>query len=764
MTRTRTHPMPSIAIGVYTRSDPELLQGTLASLSANTSRAFTLLLLGDGPDEATAMALDAQRNVQQSSTDSPRGIAACFNRLTRTLRADVYILLEGGARVAPGWLNAMLTPIELYPRCGLVGPSTNLCWNEQGIFPGNGATSDEISRTAVISARRFGSTCRTLEPLHSLSDFCYLVRREVIEAIGEADESYGTGPCWEMDYNIRAFRAGYRGYWACAAYVHRAPFCAVRQAEQAAGFPASRRLYQDKFCGARLRGEKSDYREHCRGSACANFAPADLIAIRHPPVERPAGLAPLVGSSTTALPLVSCIMPTYNRREFIPRTLQCFLAQDYPNLELLIVDDGNDAVSDLMPADPRIRYWRLPQKLAVGDKRNYACARASGEYIVHWDDDDWYGSNRVSRQVLPLLDGAAQISGSSIIYYYDRARRQAFRYQFNSTRAWVGGNTLAYRKSLWQRSPFESLQVGEDTRFVGRVPSNLIHDLRDPTLCVASIHSGNVSPKVASGPYWSTEPVTKIEALLQSQVPGGLAPAQLPRVSCIMPTYNRRAFLPLSLACFQSQTYHNKELLVVDDGSDPVGDLVESVDDAHYVRLDRRLSIGAKRNLACERASGDIIAHWDDDDWYSPQRLQQQVEPLVAATHDLTGLVNSFVLEMPSGQFWSTNGSVHRRMFVGDLHGGTIVYRRALWLEGIRYPEVNLAEDAAFIRAAGARGKRILRLPNDGQFIYLRHGRNSWKFECGRFLDPSGWRAVSGPPGFNPDVLHAYRQAALQSA
>jgi glycosyltransferase involved in cell wall biosynthesis len=764
MAWSRTPFAPSIAIGVYARSDPELLNATLSSLSANTGRGSTLLLLGDGPDAQTAATLDAQHNLQQSNTDSPRGVAACFNRLTHALRADVYILVEGGARVAPNWLEAMLTAIELYPRCGLVGPSTNVCWNEQAIFPGSGATAGDISRTAVIAARRFGSTCRTLEPLHSLADFCYLVRREVVETIGDADESYGTGPCWEMDYNIRAFRAGFRGYWACAAYVHRAQFAPTREAEQAAGFQASRQLYQDKFCGARLRGQKADYREHCRGSACANFAPADLIAIRHPRLERPANVPSQIRPSAPAFPLVSCIMPTYNRREFVPRALERFLAQDYPNLELLIVDDGTDTVSDLMPTDPRIRYWRLPQRRSVGEKRNYACGEARGEYIVHWDDDDWYCSNRVSRQVRPFLDGTAQISGSSTIYYYDRNKRQAFRYQFTSNRTWVSGNTLAYRRSLWERNAFEALQVGEDTRFVGRIPSNLIHDLRDPTLCIASIHPGNVSPKVASGPFWSPEAVSRIEALLRAGAPDGASSREASRVTCIMPTYNRRAFLPLSLACFQSQTYSNKELVVVDDGSDAIGDLVESVADAGYVRLDRRLSIGAKRNLACERATGDIIAHWDDDDWYSPQRLQQQVEPLLAATHDLTGLVNSFVLEMPSGQFWSTDGSVHKRMFVGDLHGGTLVYLRALWLEGIRYPEVNLAEDAAFIRTACARGKRILRLPNDGQFIYLRHGRNSWKFECGRFLDPAGWRAVSGPPGFRPDVLQAYRQAALQTA
>jgi len=72
-------------------------------------------------------------------------------------------------------------------------------------------------------------------------------------------------------------------------------------------------------------------------------------------------------------PLISCILPTYNRRGFLPHAIHYFLRQDYPNKELLIVDDGADAVGDLIPADPRIRYIRLPQKITLGAKLNLCC-------------------------------------------------------------------------------------------------------------------------------------------------------------------------------------------------------------------------------------------------------------------------------------------------------------------------------------------------------------------------------------------------------
>jgi len=109
-----------------------------------------------------------------------------------------------------------LAALDADPQHGLAGPSINQAWNEQRVFPRGGGTLDEVARTAAEATQRFGRTWRTLEPLYSLADFCYVVRREVTSVIGLADAGYGLGPCWEMDYNIRAARAGWKGVWAGA--------------------------------------------------------------------------------------------------------------------------------------------------------------------------------------------------------------------------------------------------------------------------------------------------------------------------------------------------------------------------------------------------------------------------------------------------------------------------------------------------------------------------------------------------------------------
>ncbi|HYV13304.1 MAG TPA: glycosyltransferase [Pyrinomonadaceae bacterium] len=753
--------MKTISIGIYVDGQLERLRWTLASLHANTSPDVEILVLLDGVvlNESAGRGLPAWNRVKVSATSDAHGAAACFNRLASQTETDVLVLLESGVTVAPGWLDRLLAALASDPHNGLAGPSTNNSWNEQSAFPRCSGNTAQIVATAHEAARRFGSEVRTLEPLYSLGDFCYAVRREVVEAVGAADESYALGPCWEMDYNIRAARAGWRGVWACAAFVYRPAFSVRRRFEESRRFETSKRLYQDKFCGARLRGQKTDYREHCRGDACPNFAPADLIEIK-----RAFPVTTVAPTSITEVsePLVTCIMPTHNRRRFVPQAIRCFLRQDYSNVELLVVDDGTETVGDLVPANDRIRYVRFDQKLTIGAKRNLACEKARGEFIVHWDDDDWYPSWRVRAQVRAMIERGADMCGSSRVAYFDPARDQAWEYCYPTSKGpWVAGNTLAYRKSFWSSHKFPDIQVGEDSRFVWSSKGRAVVDLADPGLCVATVHSNNTSRKNVNAVYWHAQPRNYIDSLIGDDIYFyRTVETSWPLVSCIMPTYERRRYVPQALQSFLQQDYPNCELIIVDDGKDAIRDLVEGRPNVRYFHVPRT-TIGAKRNLACKHAAGEIIAHWDDDDWYSPDRLRYQVMPIIAGKADLTGLENAFVLELPHGEFWTTEPALHQRLFVGNVHGGTLVYRKELWTQGLRYPEVNLAEDAGLLVRATRKGKRLVRLSNPGVFVYVRHGRNAWQqFAPGTFIDPKGWQRISPPLQFPVDVLEFYKSAS----
>jgi glycosyltransferase involved in cell wall biosynthesis len=214
-------------------------------------------------------------------------------------------------------------------------------------------------------------------------------------------------------------------------------------------------------------------------------------------------------------PLVTCVMPTCDRRRFVPHAIDCFLQQDYPHLELLIADDGRDAVADLVPARSSIRYLRMDRSARIGGKRNAVCAEARGDIIVHWDDDDWSAPWRVSYSVRTLLESGADICGLDRVLFYEAGIDRAWEYVYPSgCRPWVHGATLAYRTSFWRAHPFPDIHVGEDTRFVWSDGNPSVRALEHHTFFVGTIHGGNTSPKQTGDHRWRAWPVADARSVI----------------------------------------------------------------------------------------------------------------------------------------------------------------------------------------------------------------------------------------------------------
>ena len=103
-----------------------------------------------------------------------------------------------------------------------------------------------------------------------------------------------------------------------------------------------------------------------------------------------------------------------------------------------------------------------------------------------------------------------------------------------------------------------------------------------------------------------------------------------PLVSICTPTFNRRPFFPFIIKCFENQDYPKDRLewIIIDDGTDPIEDIVSSVPQVKYYRYEKKMSLGEKRNLMHEKAHGSIIVYMDDDDYYPPNRVSHAVETL----------------------------------------------------------------------------------------------------------------------------------------
>jgi len=115
--------------------------------------------------------------------------------------------------------------------------------------------------------------------------------------------------------------------------------------------------------------------------------------------------------------LVTIAIPTFNRSGLLPRAVASAQAQDYPHIEICIVDNhSTDETPEvgraLAASDPRIRFIRQPRN--VGSVRNFemGLANASGEYFCWLADDDWLDGDYVRLCVDSLeADGHALVIG-----------------------------------------------------------------------------------------------------------------------------------------------------------------------------------------------------------------------------------------------------------------------------------------------------------------------------------------------------------------
>jgi len=111
-------------------------------------------------------------------------------------------------------------------------------------------------------------------------------------------------------------------------------------------------------------------------------------------------------------PLVSVIIPTYNRAHLLGRAIQSVLNQTYQDFELIIVDDASsDNTEEVVKSfhDDRIKYIRHDENKGAGAARNTGIKAARGEYIAFQDDDDKWLPNKLEKQVKVLEDSPPEI-------------------------------------------------------------------------------------------------------------------------------------------------------------------------------------------------------------------------------------------------------------------------------------------------------------------------------------------------------------------
>ncbi len=194
-------------------------------------------------------------------------------------------------------------------------------------------------------------------------------------------------------------------------------------------------------------------------------------------------------------------------------------------------------------------------------------------------------------------------------------------------------------------------------------------------------------------------------------------------VSCLCVTGGRAADLRRTLQCLGSQTVRQRELVVVyEELEEPARALLaESAETIVLVRVRAtpKLPLGVLRNLSLAAARGEYVCSWDDDDWYAPRRIEQQLDALVRSQSDACVLGRWLMLDEATGRTYVSG----KRLWEGSL-----LCRRNV--EGLLggYPALEHGEDRILVERLRER-HRVAVLDRPELYTYTYRGNNARRSE-----------------------------------
>jgi glycosyltransferase involved in cell wall biosynthesis len=210
----------------------------------------------------------------------------------------------------------------------------------------------------------------------------------------------------------------------------------------------------------------------------------------------------------------------------------------------------------------------------------------------------------------------------------------------------------------------------------------------------------------------------------------------LPNVSIVCVTRDRRVFMPILKYSYMIQSYPEEkmELIIVDDGDDPIEDTLIGVPNVTYVRLTEKTTIGEKRNIGVSKAMYDIIAFMDDDDVYPNNSIIERTAMMlktpvkecafcsVIPCYDImkySSFMNAPPLDLPMSQ---------------RVSEATLVFTRSFW-EARKFGNIQIAEGDAFIRG---REHMCRELSPQEVIVSLVHSTNTSSRKIPDFKEPNG--------------------------
>jgi len=172
--------------------------------------------------------------------------------------------------------------------------------------------------------------------------------------------------------------------------------------------------------------------------------------------------------------LVSIILPYFNKRSFISKTLQSLSNQTYKNFEVIIIYDQENLddfhyISNLISPDNRFFLYRNEKNLGVSLSRNLGTNYSRGEYICFLDSDDLWESNKIEAQYKFMMDNNLLFSHTSykIINESDKIigimkAKENILYDDLIKSCDIGLSTVMFHNSIKDKMYFPTIKTKED--------------------------------------------------------------------------------------------------------------------------------------------------------------------------------------------------------------------------------------------------------------------------------------------------------------
>jgi glycosyltransferase involved in cell wall biosynthesis len=212
----------------------------------------------------------------------------------------------------------------------------------------------------------------------------------------------------------------------------------------------------------------------------------------------------MMNNKTSNQPLVSVILPTYNRAHIVSKALQSVLSQTYRNFEVIVIDDGStdntkEIITNIACKDPRVKYFRNNENKGPAGARNVGINLAKGEFIAFIDDDVEWFPHKLEKQVnllqtLPedyavVYSGLYKIFGHKKIYFSPRDvySKEGIVFSF-FFKGMVGDppSMLVRKSALFDVGLFdEKLPIGEDRELAFRLFKKYKFEVIDEPLYIS---------------------------------------------------------------------------------------------------------------------------------------------------------------------------------------------------------------------------------------------------------------------------------------